>query len=117
MKNSSSTETTHNLTDTAQNLSNATREKWNGINDSAHDKFQEVKNGLGNMSDKASDLAHQGLASVKDTAERAKGAYQHYAQATCNYVAEKPMRSLLISAAIGAAVTALLISGRHSERR
>ncbi len=117
MKNPNSTDTANNLADTAHNLGNATREKWNEVNDSANDKFQEVKSSLGNMTDKASDLAHKGLASVKDTAERAKGAYQHYSEATCDYVAEKPMRSLLISAAIGAAVTALLMSGRHSERR
>ncbi len=69
---------------------------------------------------KATDFAEHSLSSAKhaatEAAVNAKGLYNRYSDATCSYVAENPVRSIVISAAVGAAVTALLMSALQNRR-
>jgi ElaB/YqjD/DUF883 family membrane-anchored ribosome-binding protein len=54
---------------------------------------------------------------VADTATAAQRQMSHYANATTRYVAEQPVRSAMIAAAVGALVmAAILISRRRSGR-
>ncbi|MDR2853003.1 MAG: hypothetical protein LBV61_08145 [Burkholderiaceae bacterium] len=50
-----------------------------------------------------------GLRSVSETRARAQRRLEEAAERTGRYVAEQPMRSMLIAAAAGAAITALLV--------
>ena len=48
--------------------------------------------------------------------DRAKESLSHYSEATSRYVAEKPVQSILIAAATGAAVALLVSSFRGRNR-
>ena len=54
---------------------------------------------------------------VKDLASRGANSVGDYAQATTRYIADEPLKSALIAAAIGAAVAGLVIAMRRSSRR
>ena len=78
----------------------STREFANQALEKAGEKVRDLRYGV-------KDLASKGVSSVGD-----------YAQATTRYVAERPMRSALIAAAVGAAVAALVIAiRRNSDKR
>jgi ElaB/YqjD/DUF883 family membrane-anchored ribosome-binding protein len=64
----------------------------------------------------ASDLARRGASSVSDATAAAQRQLGQYAQATGRYVAEQPVKSALIAAAIGAAVAALVLAIRRNRR-
>jgi ElaB/YqjD/DUF883 family membrane-anchored ribosome-binding protein len=65
---------------------------------------------------RAGDLAERGMNSARNTAEQVTGTYNKYLEATCCYVAEQPVRAVLISAAIGATIAALALSSRNGHR-
>lgn len=54
---------------------------------------------------------------VKDLASRGANSMGDYAQATTRYIADEPLKSALIAAAIGAAVAGLVIAMRRASRR
>jgi ElaB/YqjD/DUF883 family membrane-anchored ribosome-binding protein len=55
---------------------------------------------------------------VKDLANRGVTSVGEYAHATTRYVAEQPLKSALIAAAVGAAVAALVLAmRRNSDKR
>ncbi|MBA2674866.1 hypothetical protein [Ramlibacter sp.] len=72
---------------------------------------------LERASDRARDLANRGMSSVTDAASTAQRQISQYAQATGRYVAEQPMKSALIAAAVGAAVAALVLIVRRNSSR
>jgi len=53
---------------------------------------------------------------MKDVGNRAANSMGEYAQATTRYIADEPVKSALIAAAIGAAVAGLVIALRRSSR-
>jgi ElaB/YqjD/DUF883 family membrane-anchored ribosome-binding protein len=100
--------------DTAQQVADRTLDNAKrGVQD-LRDRTESAASQLGA---KAGELAEKGIASAKQTADKAKGLYNRYSEATVAYVAEQPMRSVLISAAVGAVITALVMSGRQRSRR
>jgi ElaB/YqjD/DUF883 family membrane-anchored ribosome-binding protein len=54
---------------------------------------------------------------VKDLANRGVSSVGEYAHATTRYVAEQPLKSALIAAAIGAAVAALVLAMRRDSNK
>ncbi len=66
---------------------------------------------------RAGDLAERGIESARHTADKVTGTYNKYLEATTCYVAEQPVRAVLISAAIGATVAAMVLSSRNGHRR
>lgn len=54
---------------------------------------------------------------VKDLASKGASSVGDYAQATTRYIADEPVKSALIAAAIGAAVAGLVIAMRRASRR
>ncbi|MDB5875393.1 MAG: hypothetical protein JWQ07_4835 [Ramlibacter sp.] len=64
----------------------------------------------------AKDLASKGVSTVSDATAAAQKQLGQYAQATSRYVTEQPVKSALIAAAIGAAVAALVLALRRSNR-
>jgi ElaB/YqjD/DUF883 family membrane-anchored ribosome-binding protein len=93
----------------------------NAAQDAAADAAEAAKRGLTKLVDRVEAVAHESVDSVGQLArkgtvlaqqgtEKAKSLMQRCNDATCAYVAEQPMKSILISAAAGAALTALLMS-------
>jgi ElaB/YqjD/DUF883 family membrane-anchored ribosome-binding protein len=64
----------------------------------------------------ASDLARRSATTVSEATTAAQRQLGQYAQATGRYVAEQPVKSALIAAAIGAAVAALVLAMRRGRR-
>ena len=54
---------------------------------------------------------------VKDLANKSASSVGEYAQATTRYVAEQPLKSALIAAAVGAAVAALVLAMRRNSNQ
>ena len=64
----------------------------------------------------ASDLARRSATTVSEATAAAQRQLGQYAQATGRYVADQPVKSALIAAAIGAAVAALVLAIRRNRR-
>lgn len=77
----------------------STREFANQAFEKAGEKVRDLRYG-------AKELANRGVHSVGE-----------YAQATTRYVAEQPLKSALIAAAIGAAVAALVLAMRRNSAK
>jgi ElaB/YqjD/DUF883 family membrane-anchored ribosome-binding protein len=64
----------------------------------------------------ASDLARRSAISVSDASAAAQRQLGQYVHATRSYVAQEPVKSAMIAAAIGAAVAVLLLAMRRNRR-
>ena len=72
----------------------------------ANERARELRSGV-------HDIAQRGLSTVADSAQAAQRQLGHYANATGRYVADQPLKSALIAAAIGAAVAGLVLAARY----
>ena len=61
-------------------------------------------------------LASKGVDTVSEATAAAQRQLGQYAQATTRYVADQPVKSALIAAAVGAAVAALVLAWRNRDR-
>ena len=95
----------------------ATREHANQALDRAESKVRELRGSVDPMvemlASKAQKMARQSLDMASEAKERAEKSLKHAADATTRYVSEQPMRSVLIAAAVGAAVALLVSTSRH----
>lgn len=62
------------------------------------------------------DMARKGIEAAAQTSADAHRALNRYASATTRYVADEPVKSALIAAAVGAAVAAIVIAARKRNR-
>jgi len=76
----------------------STREFANDAFDRAGARFRDLRSGM------------------KDMANRGASSMGEYAQATTRYIADEPVKSALIAAAIGAAVAGLVLALRSSNK-
>lgn len=85
--------------------------------DQAEEKIREMRQSVDPMVDmmsaKAQRLARQSLDIAADARQKAQDSLSRYADATTRYVSEQPVRSVLIAAAVGAAVALLVSSSRR----
>ena len=95
----------------------STRSYANEALDKAEDKVRELRGNVDPIVDmlasKAQILARQSLDLAAEAKERAQQSLSRAAGATTRYVAEKPLRSVLIAAAVGAGVAILISSSMH----
>jgi len=92
--------TTHAL-DTTRQFANQAIEK-------AGETVRDLRYGV-------KDLASKSASSVSEATAAAQRQLGHYAQATTRYVADQPVKSALIAAAVGAAVAALVLAWRRNR--
>ena len=64
------------------------------------------------LATKAQDLARRGKGLAVDASAKAQQRFNEYADVTSRYVAEQPMKAVLIAAAAGAVIAALLVGSR-----
>lgn len=98
----------------------STRNYANHALDVADEKIHSISNGvkpaLEKISRKAEEYAHQGMDMAMLAKDKARESLSHYSAATTRYVADKPMQSVLIAAAVGAAVAMLVSASRNRNR-
>lgn len=95
----------------------STREHANQALDMAENKVRELRGSVDPvvemLASKAQKMARQSLDMASEAKERAEKSLKHAADATTRYVSEQPMRSVLIAAAVGAAVALLVSTSRQ----
>ena len=109
------------LLQSADNAVVATRDYANHALDKAENKVRELRGDVDPLvemlASKAQKLARQSLDMAAEAKDKAQQSLSRYASATTHYVAEQPMRSVLIAAAVGAAVALLVASSRQRKNR
>lgn len=109
------------LLQNADNAVGATRDYANHALDKAESKVRELRGEVDPLVDmlasKAQKLARQSLDMAAEAKDKAQQSLSRYATATTHYVAEQPMRSILIAAGVGAAVALLVASTRQRRNR
>ncbi len=83
--------------------------------DTLHEWRDNVDPVVQKLATKAQDLARQSLDMASEASQKAQRSLSRYADVTTRYVAQQPMRSVLIAAGVGAAV-ALLVAALRQRR-
>ena len=112
-------EGTDDFLKTAGKAVDSTRQYANEALDKAESKVRELRGSVDPMVDmlasKAQKLARQSLDLASEAKDRAEQSFRRAAGVTTKYVAEQPLRSVLIAAAVGAAVALLINAARHRK--
>jgi ElaB/YqjD/DUF883 family membrane-anchored ribosome-binding protein len=116
---SASTSGMRNTRDEAAEAGERTRGCAHEALDQAEEKIREMRHSVDPMVDmmsaKAQKLARQSLDIAADARQKAQKSLSRYADVTTRYVSEQPLRSVLIAAAVGAAVALLVSSSRRRD--
>ena len=79
----------------------------------ASEALERASNTVREMRSTAQDAASRGMNAMSDRAAAARGYVSEYARTGTRYVADNPLKSALIAAAVGAAVAGLVLAMRH----
>ena len=105
----------------AEKAVDSTRSLTNETLALADNKMRHMRGNIDPMVEKlttqAQKLARQSLDMAAEASERAQRSMHRYADATTRYVANEPVKAVLIAAAVGAAVALLVASARHRQSR
>lgn len=95
-----------------QRLANHTLDRLAG---GVQDARDEVAPMLHRASEQTAALAHRGLAAVRDTSQGIRDSAHRATDSTVGYIKDEPLKAMLIAAATGAALMALvgLLSRSH----
>ena len=108
------------LLHSADQAIDSTRTFANHALDVTEEKIQNLNNGvkpaLEKFSRKAEEYARQGIDKAMYAKDKARESLTQYSAATGRYVSNKPVQSVLIAAAVGAAVALLVASARNRDR-
>jgi ElaB/YqjD/DUF883 family membrane-anchored ribosome-binding protein len=74
--------------------------------------LQQVEPLLNRARDQVSALARRGVDSVHDASQQLRDRAQHASDETVNYIKDEPIKAILIAAATGAALMALISYSR-----
>jgi ElaB/YqjD/DUF883 family membrane-anchored ribosome-binding protein len=111
--------TTHDAM-TASRALDSTRDFASEALDRAESKVRELRGSVDPVVDmltsKAQKLARHSLDLASEANYRAGQSLRHASRATTRYVADQPVRSVLIAAAVGAVVALLISSARHRNQ-
>jgi ElaB/YqjD/DUF883 family membrane-anchored ribosome-binding protein len=104
----------------AEKMLENTRSYANHALDTAESTMDELQSqaqpAIKKLSRQAENIAHQGIQMAAQAKDKARESISHYSEATSRYVAEKPVQSVLIAAAVGAALALLVSSARGRSR-
>lgn len=105
------------LAQSADKAIDATRSYANHALDVADEKIHALRSNVQpvveNLSHKAEQYAQQGMDMAMHAKDKARDSLSQYSAATSRYVSDKPVQSVLIAAAVGAAVALLVSSARN----
>lgn len=90
----------------------ATQNAANGAVDNAANALQDLRQHTTPMVERASEqvsaITHRGLDSVRDTSQQLRRKVERASDSTVGYIRHEPVKSVLIAAATGAALMALI---------
>ena len=111
---------TDDLLQTAGKAMDSTRDYANDALDRAENKVRELRGSVDPVVDmlasRAQRLARHSLDLASEAKDRAEQSLKRATRVTTRYVADQPLRSVLIAAAVGAAVALLIASSRHRKQ-
>ena len=115
----------HNLADqaaqSADSAIKSTQRVTNDALDSLAGTVQDIRHQtapmLERVSEQASALAQRGVDGVRDASHQLQERFQSASNGTVNYIKEEPLKSILIAAATGAALMAMVSLVSHSRGR
>jgi ElaB/YqjD/DUF883 family membrane-anchored ribosome-binding protein len=88
-----------------------------GVANTASGLRAEVAPMINRVSEQASELAHRGADVVREKSQQLRDSAEAASTRTLGYIKEEPVKAMLIAAATGAALMALLSMTSHSRRR
>jgi ElaB/YqjD/DUF883 family membrane-anchored ribosome-binding protein len=111
-----STEKSGNLVDQASRSADqairSTQQAANGAVDSAANALQDLRHQATPIAERTSEqvsaMAHRGMDSLRDTSHQLRLKVAHASDSTVGYIREEPVKAVLIAAATGAALMALV---------
>ena len=110
-------QTLDGFANSADKTIDSTRNYANHALDVADEKIHNLRSGVQPAFDKlsrnAEEYANQAMDMAIQAKDKARESLSHYSAATSRYVADKPVQSVLIAAAVGAAVALLVSSARN----
>lgn len=96
----------------AEHAIKSTKRVTNGALDGLADGVQDLRDDISPMlnraSEQASALAHLGMDAVREGTQQVRERTAHASAATVAYIRDEPLKSVLIAAATGAALMALI---------
>jgi ElaB/YqjD/DUF883 family membrane-anchored ribosome-binding protein len=99
----------------------ATQQAATGVVDSAANSLQDLRHQtapkLERVSEQISAMAHRGMDSVRETSHQLRVKAEHATDTTTNYIRQEPVKAVLIAAATGAALMALVSLVARSRDR
>jgi len=106
---------------TADQAIKASHQSANEALDSLAGAMQDLRHQatpvLERASGQVSDMAHRGMDSVRETTHQLRLKAEHASEGTVNYIKNEPVKAILIAAATGAALMALINLISHSRDR
>lgn len=105
----------------AQSAVETTRGYANDALDKAGEKVRDLRGSIDPLVDqittKVQQLASRGIEYATDAKSRAQQQINRYGDVTGRYVSEQPVKSVLIAAATGAAIAAIILLATRSNNR
>lgn len=90
----------------------STQHAASGVIDSAAESLQDMREQAGPAIERATErvtsMAHRGIDSVRETSHQLRAKAEQASDTTVGYIRDEPMKSVLIAAATGAALMALV---------
>jgi ElaB/YqjD/DUF883 family membrane-anchored ribosome-binding protein len=90
----------------------ATQQAATGVVDSATGSLHDLRHQTGPMleraSEQASAMAHRGIDNLRETSHQLRLKAEHASDSAVGYIKEEPVKAMLIAAATGAALMALI---------
>jgi ElaB/YqjD/DUF883 family membrane-anchored ribosome-binding protein len=93
----------------------AANEALKSLSQAMHDLRNQVTPMVEHATDQVSSLAHRGVDGVRETTHQLRVKAENVSENTVNYIRHEPMKSVLIAAATGAALMALISLLSHSR--
>jgi ElaB/YqjD/DUF883 family membrane-anchored ribosome-binding protein len=120
-----SDQTSHNLvgqvSESADQAIKSTQQAANNAVESLSATMQDLRHQATPMLDRAaesvSDYARRGATSVRETTQQLRNKAGQASESTVNYIRDEPVKSMLIAAATGAALMALVSMLSHPRAR
>ncbi|MGY8904305.1 MAG: hypothetical protein ACKVIH_07130 [Burkholderiales bacterium] len=95
----------------------ATNQALNSLSGTVQDIHQQATPILNRASEQASALAQRGIDAVREGTANLRDKAQHASESTVSYIKHEPVKSMLIAAATGAALMALVSLMSRSRDR
>lgn len=113
----------HDAAQTAEHsmrsMQRATEQGLDRMADELDDARAQTSSALRRLSREADSLRHRGMDAVRERSHQLREKSTHVRDATTTYIQHEPLKSMLLAAAVGAAVVGLVVlfSQRDDSRR